>query len=142
MRIRVVHSESALHLRIGGGLVQRLQRQSHMRIVAATLNKIDDIGDSAVGEPELLLMEAAVFDAAGQIVHAFAFDNVRQDEFARRRRRRRRFAPGDPQKITHRESANFVTCVVTFELLKSDIKAALGFAIGAQWGNEYEVGVE
>lgn len=127
MRSAELHHESVLDLRIRGGLQQILHGQPNMLVLAPTLNQIDDIRDSAVAEAKLLLVESTVFDAARQIVHAFALHNVRQDVFFGGRSGLGGAA--DPQEVTDAQTTNLEANAMAFQFLDSGVQTAFGLSV-------------
>lgn len=121
MRCSELDNKSVLHLRVRRRLQQILQRKSNMLVAASTLNQIDDIGNATVAQPELLLMEPTVFDAARQIVHSLALDNVRQHVL----RLGCSFQATYPQEVADAEATHLKLNTMAFQFLNGCVEASL-----------------
>lgn len=123
-RLGEFERKSIVHLGVCGRLQQIGQRQSDVLIVAPILDQIDLVGQTGVGEPEFLLVETSVFDAARQVVHSLALDNVRQNQFDV-------FGPlvtAYPHEIADRQPAHLEVHLFCVERLEDGVERSLRFA--------------
>lgn len=70
-------------------------------------------------------MKSSVFDAAGQIVHSLAFDNVREHHF----NRCITSITTNPQEIAHTQATHFIRNLVLFKRLKGDVQRPFRFPV-------------
>ena len=105
--------------RVGDGLHDTSFGQAEILAGRTELfDQVDGPRKAAVFQPELLLLEAAVFDAAGQIVETLPFDDERQNQFEIGRHSARiagRFRFADPGVVAHVQLANLVGNAAGFE---------------------------
>uniref|UniRef100_A0A182TQW6 Uncharacterized protein n=1 Tax=Anopheles melas TaxID=34690 RepID=A0A182TQW6_9DIPT len=86
------------------------------------LNQVNHIWEATLHQAKLLLVKPAIFDAAGQIVHALAFQYVGQQKLPAR------IVPHDPREIAHTQAPYLVLHGVLGQLLKRSIETTFRFA--------------
>lgn len=109
-----LHLELAVDLCVGRRLQERREGQAALQlpVLQMVLDQVDDVLDAALLQPELLLVEASVLDAAAEIVQSLPLDDVRQHELLRFDR----LVLRDPKEVADVQFSDFVRDVARFQL--------------------------